>query len=253
MNVKLNALGSSAVDIESLDPFFRALFENCKHVTPLLDGKVSVPECEQLLPQQTEQNRRLLSALYQRLSEQHTSAGNGYWITRTWDLVCWQPMFVAFVAVYACRGVPRFDSMAQTVDGYWVAGFSFQTQAHQHGELPKLISLAGRTLSALFEVYRQDIESFTRIRPGFTQSLMSDALLNCLVKLSHFEPTLTLEEAKTHAELWLSAFQLRPRAAQQLYLDDDGALNMHRISCCQVYKCESGSYCDNCPKRARSR
>ncbi|CAK2422067.1 hypothetical protein VCRA2113O415_170083 [Vibrio crassostreae] len=112
-----------------------------------------------------------------------------------------------------------------------------------------MIPKAGEAILALTEFYRSQISEWTRIRPGFTNHLLADLLLGSLIKLQQHEPSLTNDYITAQAKLWLEACQLPESHLDSLKVDaDSGMLKLIRVSCCLVYKCDSGKYCDDCPR-----
>tara|TARA_Y100001956_G_scaffold61135_1_gene60892 strand:- start:331 stop:1062 length:732 start_codon:yes stop_codon:yes gene_type:complete len=232
--------------------FFEHLFKHAKQVTPYLDGKLaSLPDnltSEHLIHIDhtcSEQIRQL----YACLEKSHPEAGSAYWLTRTWTLLCWQPIYVAFISVYACQGIPDLRSIAQKIQPSFVSGFQFVDTTHQHGTIDELIELAGEDLTELFDYYRQEMNLWTRIRPGFTKHLIADGILGCIVKLSQFAPHLSHEYLKHQASQWLEACNLPTKLVNTLHLDEaTSSLKLVRTSCCLVYKCDGRELCNDCPR-----
>ncbi len=232
--------------------FFPRLFAASNEITPYLSGelgKVSVDAIHidnDITPS--------IQQLYLQLSEAYPEAGKAYWLTRTWELLCWQPIYIAFISIYRFNSLPNLYGMAQYVQSGFVAGYRFEDDSLVKGEQKKLIQEAGAQIKALFHYYQTKMNQWIRIRPGFTHQLMSDGILACLTKLQEHFPELSNEMIREHAILWLQAVELDVCNVESL---QESALNqplkMVRKTCCLSYKCEGRKLCDNCPKLAKKR
>ena len=126
--------------------------------------------------------------------------------------------------------------------------------SHKRCAKRPIIPHAGKAILDLTEFYRSQISEWTRIRPGLTNHLLADLLLASLIKLQQHEPSLTNDYITSQAKLWLDACQLPDSHLDSLKIDSgSGMLKLIRISCCLVYKCDSGKYCDDCPRHPDNR
>ncbi len=233
-------------------PFFDELFQRSRQITPYLHGQL-----KPFNPEETDSNwvqingtsGETIRALYENLKTEHPEAGSAYWLTRTWTLLCWQPIYVAFVAIYACRGLPLLSQMAQNVQPTFVSGYQFNSDRYIEGSEQQLIEQAGNQLATLFEYFRSEMSLWTRIRPGFTAHLFADGVLACLVKLHKQQPRLSGNYLLEQARLWLSACGLPAKLSNTLTYDPTShQLSLVRTSCCLVYKCQGRKLCNNCPR-----
>lgn len=232
--------------------FFEHLFEHSTQVTPYLQGAIKPKQeiaFDPTLIHIDKPNAEAIRALYENLKLAHPEAGSAYWLTRTWTLLCWQPIYVAFIAIYACRGLPNLSTMAQQVHPQFISGYQFESDEYSQGNEQQLIELAGKDLNHLFDHFRQEINQWTRIRPGFTKHLFADGVLGCLVKLNRYAPDLTESYLLNQAKTWLSACHLPEKLVQTLSYDAPShRLTLVRTSCCLVYKCQGRKLCDDCPR-----
>lgn len=226
---------------------FEKLFLHARQITPYLDGCLEETTAFKEPPPSL--SPESIERLYNELAERNPEAGQPYWLTRTWDLLCWQPVFVSFVAIYTQRALPDVSTISQNKQNCFIAGFSFRDHEWTHACRATLIKKAGQQLSHLFETYRDAINQWGRIRPGFTHHLLADHLLNCLVRLQEIRPSYSNTTILRHAELWLEAFDLPQKHISNLKIDSTTRkLKLVRTSCCLVYKCEGRSLCANCPR-----
>ncbi|WP_394211418.1 siderophore ferric iron reductase [Enterovibrio calviensis] len=194
----------------------------------------------------------LIKGLYEDISTAHPEAGSAYWLTRTWDLLCWQPVYVAFLSIYGFKTLPDMRSISQCVHSQFVGGYRFESDTHLHDEESRLISKAGEELQVLLTYFRHEMSTWTRIRPGFTNHLLADLLLGCIVKMQLFMPHIPAAHLLLEAKRWLAAFDLSEKHMQSMHINEEsGALSFVRISCCLVYRCDNGVLCDDCPRATK--
>ncbi|MCG7497985.1 siderophore ferric iron reductase [Vibrio sp. Of7-15] len=239
------------------DPFIEQLFDYSKQVTPYLDGRVgSIPDdaTEQGVIHIDHKCSSHIQKLYDQLAQNTPESGSAYWLTRTWDLLCWQPVYVSFVSIYACKGLPDIKRMGQYTHPDFISGFQFESAQHHRGSAAELIQLAGLQLQELFEFYRAEMNDWTRIRPGFTKHLLADSILGCIVKLQTFMPKLSNEYLQDQAKQWFDACNLPVKLLSSLQVDiETDKLRLIRTSCCLVYKCEGRKWCTTCPRNPENK
>lgn len=234
------------------EAFFPQLFKATSAVTPYLSGGLGGIS-QDAIHTKNDINP-IIQALYNDLSDRFPEAGRAYWLTRTWDLLCWQPIYVALVSIYRFNTLPNLYGMAQYVKPCFVTGYQFEDQSFVQGEHKKLIKDAGSQIKALFDYYQNQMSEWIRIRPGFTHQLISDGILASLIRLQQHLPELSNSTIKEHAVLWLQSLGLDVENARSLHeLSVAQPLKLVRKSCCLVYKCEDRKFCDDCPRSAKNR
>ncbi|OLQ73105.1 siderophore ferric iron reductase [Photobacterium proteolyticum] len=237
--------------------FFEHLFEHSKQVTPYLHGSIK-PRSENYLEQSfihiDRSSSESIRELYENLKQAHPEAGAPYWLTRTWTLLCWQPIYVAFIAIYSCRGLPELSSIGQHVQPNFVSGYQFASEKYIEGSERELIQSAGKELIILFDYFRQEMSQWVRIRPGFTHHLIADGIFGCLVKLNHFAPDLSGEYLSEQARQWLAACDLPEKLLASLtYNEESKQLTLVRTSCCLVFRCQGRKLCADCPRHPNNK
>lgn len=201
-------------------------------------------------PSNQSKDSQLIKALYESIQASTPEAEHAYWLTRTWTLVCWQPLYVSFISIYALKHLPQLDSFYQRQQNNSVLGICFSSDQFFQGTTEALITKAAHSLAGTFQYYQQILDKLYRCRPHFTQRLLKDAILTVLVQLKEHSPTpLSAFYIKQQAELWLEAFAL-PKLDEQVFsinnqLDE---VQYRRETCCYVHKTQDGDYCQNCPK-----
>ncbi len=232
--------------------FFPQLFEASNAITPFLRGELGEISGDAI--HIDNDINPAIRDLYLQLSETYPEAGKAYWLTRTWELLCWQPIYIAFISIYRFNALPNLYGMAQYVKPCFVTGYRFDDESLTRGEAETLIQEAGAQIKALFNYYQTQMNQWIRIRPGFTHQLMSDGVLACLTKIQEQIPEYDNEIIRDHAVLWLQALGLDSCNVLALReVADNQPLRLVRKSCCLTHKCEGRKLCDNCPKLARNR
>ena len=230
-----------------------ALFLACLGVSSYLSGSINAddtchPEKQTLLLNGTAQDVESIAYLYDSLKTAFPEAGQAYWITRSWDLLCWQPLAIAFIAVYQCQQVPTFMGFTQQVRLQMVSGFSFASSELLIGKETKLIKQVGKQLKLLFESYRLHLNELVRCRPGFANRLLADNLMAQLVLLKKQKPQMDNALIIEHAQYWFEVLALDNRLIASLH-GYENSIELKRSSCCLAYKIPAGKFCDNCPKQ----
>lgn len=239
------------------DPRYQALFNVAGNVTPFLCGTLCQGEAEiqwqeiDHLIFSDRDNQTLLQQIYAELQFAYPEAGHAYWLSRTWTLLIWQPVYISFISIYGIHALPSLRHITQhwQSDTKFVAGFSLPDESMFEGSTEQLIQTAGHELSLLFEHYRQQLDSHLRIRPGFTKHIIADSLIIALLRLQELGSELAAGYIPTHAKLWLQAFHLPLKALQSLHFNTEKAQWCYvRSSCCMVFRCKGLGMCPDCPR-----
>jgi siderophore ferric iron reductase len=231
-----------------LEPLFTA----CKNVSELLAGSLTANANQDVAPplRVTGQPQDIdsISYLYDSLMLAQPDAGQAYWITRSWNLLCWQPLSIAIIAVYQCHQAPSFSGFTQQIRAHSVSGFTLSANDIETGSIASLIATVGQRIGVLFEHYQQCLNEVVRCRPNFSKRLLADNLMLQFVRLQTLFPQFTSPILFEHAQWWFAALGLPNRLIDSLSVQEDSTLKLQRTSCCLAYKTSTGTLCDNCPK-----
>lgn len=224
---------------------YAEFFQTALSITPLLKGGLDNPEKAHFNPQQDSQVA--IKQLYNYWQMQHPEAGASYWLTRGWTMLIWQPLYLAFIGVYATHAVPKLSLVGQYQGDYGlVAGFTLPEHRLVTGDLLALIAYSGQELTLLFASLREQFALQYRLRPGFVAHLLADSILVNLTALQQLRADLDVYE---QAKLWFAAFDLPNKHLSALYKAPEAELwSVKRISCCMHYRRDDGDLCSNCPK-----
>ncbi|MGF1685023.1 siderophore ferric iron reductase [Photobacterium minamisatsumaniensis] len=236
---------------------YKQLFQYAEQVSPYLKGRIGIADHQHISAAYG--NPELLNTLYQHWKSAHPEAGTPYWLTRSWTMLAWQPLYIAFIGVYALRSIPPLRNIAQDYKQGVVAGFHLQGDNWYTGTEDELIEYACAQLAMLLDELHCQFNQHNRLRPGLTKPLIADAILEALVQR---QSLMTEQQAceKTnqeidndivrHATMWLSHLGLPLRHLDALQKDEQsGRWQVKRISCCMHYRRHDGELCDNCPRQ----
>ncbi|MEJ2766264.1 siderophore ferric iron reductase [Photobacterium sp. MCCC 1A19761] len=193
-------------------------------------------------------------ALYQFWEATHPEAGHPYWLTRSWLMSIWQPVYLAVFSVYLLKAVPNLKNMSQHYAEGVVAGYHLAPEELTEGDDSQLIQNACAHLIALVNHFQHHFNAFTRLRPGMTRPLLADSVLEALAALANHFPDAAPGDLKTHARMWLAELALASRHLDSLSQvapkqnDSSPCWQVARISCCMHYRRHDGKLCANCPR-----
>ncbi|MDR9829004.1 siderophore ferric iron reductase [Vibrio sp. FNV 38] len=228
--------------------FHSSLFTYSMQISPYLAGEVINPLTYSI--RNDAQCAEAIHTLYERIALNHPEGGAAYWMTRTWESLIWQPIYISFMSVYAFQTLPDIKSMAQQIQGSFVAGYQFPDTTHQHGSVQELVSKACAQLRELFDHYLQAMNQNIRIRPGYASHLTADLVMNSIAKMQAMQPEFSHSNLLDEAQLWTKALTLPKKHIEGFTAQPDGSGTKYtRTSCCLFYRCESGSLCVDCPRQ----
>ena len=93
---------------------FDLLFEYSQAVSPSLVGKLGASEHPTASTVTFEHACSAdIKGVYDAISKCSPEAKQAYWLTRTWDLLSWQPIYLSFISIYGCNGLPDIKGMTQ--------------------------------------------------------------------------------------------------------------------------------------------
>jgi len=201
-------------------------------------------------PKNWQSDQQVVIDLYQRIQQSTPEADNSYWLTRTCTLLCWQPIYTAFVSIYGLNHVPDFNAFKQGRTGTEMHGICFLSNTLFTGKTEHLIQRVGKALGQCFEYYRQLLDDAYRCRPHYMQALLGDMLLTALLALKEHSPLpLSTSYILQQSNPWLDAFELPPPPSGSFKITPDSEEIFYtRKSCCFVYKKTNGKLCHNCPR-----
>ncbi|UXI03194.1 siderophore ferric iron reductase [Photobacterium sp. TY1-4] len=255
---------------------YQRLFQLTEQFIPIMKGELDVvgapdiqSETNQDFQQQGLQKNRPkiiagkaetdahFQAIYQFWEATHPEAGHPYWLTRSWLMSIWQPVYLAVFSVYLLKAVPNLQNMTQHYAEGVVAGYRLAPEGITEGNDRQLIQTACAHLITLVNQFQHHFNVFTRLRPGMTRPLLADNILEALATLANHFPDTAPDDLKNHARLWLTELALASRHLDSLSQiapqqhDNSPCWQVARISCCMHYRRHDGKLCANCPRAAK--
>ena len=234
------------------DDLFAALFSTTEHILPSLKGEFIDDNSHSATPlwldaQNIDTN--LIARLYSEIKFSSAEAGNAYWLSRTWSLLCWQPLYIAMIGVHCCQLVPRLSTIQQANHPQFIAGYGFKSHEYRTGRPHLIIPFAAKELTTLFQRFQEAINQWGRIRPGFVEPLIADGVLAAFVLVKRHLQTQQIALDEACLTIWFNELNLPKRYLNTLYQNSQNQLDFIRNRCCLVYKCSDRNYCQRCPKR----
>jgi len=225
------------------------MFALCRQISPYLNGQLESDNSDTFEQDWIKgSDGRVIERLYTALQQTSPEAGSAYWMTRSWDLLCWQPIYIAFISIYGLQQLPDFSQFKQRFQHNSVFGFAFHSEQLCHGTAEVLIAQAGVQLSSLLNDYRQQLNRLVRCRPGYVKRLLSDLILDSLLKVRDNVAEFSDQDVQHHAQLWLHALDISTNIQHALIVTDTLPITHARSSCCLTYKANN-DLCPNCPKK----
>ncbi len=222
------------------------LYDLGRSVSPWLNGTVKpVPQKSSIVNDDT--LPKTIGALYQHIRSNHLAAGRAYWLTRTWDLISWQPIAMAVIAAEELSEIPRFNRFCQIANDGVVSGFWMSASFTSLPQPSKRLDFIANDLVQLLTAYQVALNQTHRCRPGFTRRLIADALIDWYhrynMSIKRLDSTLISERISQ----WFYRLKIPTRLQAGLSFDHDDNIIHHRTSCCLAYRCDATSICKSCP------
>ena len=231
--------------------FFPQLFEHSRKIHLSLQGEIA--DIDERFIHIGHDNQACFQKLYDDIATLHPEAGNSYWRNRLWALLCWQPLYLAFISIYGFKTLPNLEKIGQKSSKAMVSGFRFSDEQHVHGEVDELVIIAAKQLHKLFDKYWFDVNQFIKLPKGLSNQLYADGILECLFLLKKNYPKLGNHYIQQQTLLWLESCGLPEKYSQYLYEKNKKKLKFIRVGCCLVYKCKRKKQCKNCPKKTKNK
>lgn len=239
-----------AVQVHQVSPM-QGLLDNCRSLSPYLDGQSLLnPKFNEgeLWISSCEEESESIQVLYDSIRQAYPDAGRVYWATRTWDLLCWQPLAVAFVAVYQSGVAPSFENFYQRASSCLISGFQIQTQTLHHGNVESLIQSVSINLENLFSKYRKRLNQITRCSANFSNQLLADNLLGNMINVQRMSPSTASETLLAQLQFWIEGLKLPDSILNTIVSNPDEPIVRIRRSCCLADRVDGGALCSDCPR-----
>lgn len=235
-----------------------SMFNLCRQVIPYLDGQFEALSNPLTLTSQGQwlsgehYDQSTIHALQDDLKQHLPNAGKAYYKARTWHLLCWQPIYIAFISIYGLQQLPDFSSFKQRRQHNAIVGFIFNNNKMLAGKTEQLIAHAGSQLAPLIEHYRMQLDSIDRCRPGYANRFVADLIFGNLLKVEALVSGFNQQDILLHAKLWINAMGLPDKLLSSFKCTQDNTIDFVRSSCCLADKINE-NLCVDCPKLHKNR
>ncbi|RBW47634.1 siderophore ferric iron reductase [Psychromonas sp. B3M02] len=226
----------------------------CRQVIPYLDGKFETLDSTFLTTVEDDQwlqgnhyDQATIIALRNDLKRLFPDAGEAYYQARVWHLLCWQPIYIAFISIYGLQRLPDFSQFKQQRQHNAIIGFTFQSEQMVSGTPQQLIAQTKLHLAPLIEHYRVQLDNVERCRPGYADRFVADLIFGNLLKVKALVSDFSGQDILSHATLWVEAMGLPQKLLETLTSNPDNSIEFVRSSCCLADKIDE-ELCANCPK-----
>ncbi|MDY7025890.1 MAG: hypothetical protein SVC26_06070 [Pseudomonadota bacterium] len=244
------------------------LADMAQHVFPALcmeldASSLSVMSCDPHCDEkQRAQNKALMRALLAQLKTQYPEAGRGYWHTRLWSLIFWQPVYFAVIAVETIKQKPRLSALRLHVKPTSIWGYhleshdkqmSFDSDAVTHinegkRQLTEQMALQLKeVLAALFEQFLE-VSSFSKKKSKALVSMNIVLVLRALAEKALI--TQRYDALQSRAEQWQFALGLSEFSG--FVPSSHGLPVIKTRACCMHYRIDPNDRCSYCPKSRRN-
>ncbi|GLS26539.1 (2Fe-2S)-binding protein [Marinibactrum halimedae] len=204
---------------------------------------------------------RLVRRVYCALQHAYPQAGPKYWSTRTWTLLCWQPIYIALAAVHGVGKVPNFSGLYQHQKSTSVYGYTFVGKVWEREisscvsrslavDINALITRAGSAVREWCNNLYHMAFSELSLPERKALRLLGMVALNALDALSASKLISKRRLSSSIDTQWLQAMGLIKHVGSQeknaTY--QGGACRYYSKTCCLHYQVGERETCVDCPK-----
>ncbi|MCV2402018.1 siderophore ferric iron reductase [Marinomonas sp. C2222] len=216
---------------------FLAALKGCE-LDPQLEGSPMLLSPSSATP--------FLKNLHITLSKAYPETGMPYWRVRSWELSCWQPIYLALICVYHIKLVPKeLHALHQAQQHDYVAGYALPDGEWFSGEHNLLIQYAAQQLLILFEALESTHITLLGGKKSQYRAILADLLLSSMVNAG--QAFASIETIKAEYILWATALNLNTDLSK-IKIEGTDSLIFYRRTCCLHYRRNDGEFCNNCPR-----
>ncbi|WP_298773153.1 siderophore ferric iron reductase [uncultured Shewanella sp.] len=196
----------------------------------------------------------LLRQLYQSHLEQYPKAGKAYAATRTWSLMCWQPVMLSVLSVHGLKMVLKLDALKQHTQHGSIYGYFISKNDVDFADEDDLITVAAARLKTLCDGFYDALSSIAKVPRRNAYRLVADSVLTALSRLSTFL-SVSNQQVLVWSDAWLEALNLvaQSRLMSIEINQEKKILGLDRIACCMHYLRDPEDLCQTCPKQCKTR
>ena len=223
------------------------LFSDSKEFLGLLQGReleTHLTESPMLLSSASAQP--CLNNLRIALNKAYPEAGMPYWRIRSWELSCWQPVYLALICVYHIKHVPStLSQIHQDQKQDYISGYAMFDGDWFSGEHEALVQYATQQLKTLFDALQAAHLDVFGGREVLYQAILADLLMASMINAG--QAFATKEAIESEFLLWAKWLELPTTPSKNIIKGTD-KLTFNRRTCCLHFRRDDGDLCDNCPR-----
>ena len=187
-----------------------------------------------------------LNNLHIELSKAYPEAGMPYWRIRSWELSCWQPIYLALICVYHIKHVPStLHQIHQDQKQDYISGYALSDGDWFTGEHEALVQYAAQQIKTLFDALQTTHLNLFGGRKVLYQAILADLFMGAMVNAG--QAFATKEAIESEYLLWAKPLKLPTNCSKNIIQDTD-KLTFNRRTCCLHFRRDDGNLCNNCPR-----
>lgn len=190
-----------------------------------------------------------LSALLCRLQADHPEAGLPYAAMRGWDLVTWQPVYLAVIAAHLHGARLDTDSIRVRMRSGDVQGCVLAEHEMAADEECTCLQSAGGQLRAGIDLLLPRWRQLAPLHPKAALWALADCAMAALQAVSVHRRDWSLDDLQEQGGRWLATLGLAGDGGFFCSVTPQGhALLRVRRVCCLHFRRRDGERCDGCPR-----
>tara|TARA_B100001094_G_C18194904_1_gene810049 strand:+ start:4841 stop:5695 length:855 start_codon:yes stop_codon:yes gene_type:complete len=193
-----------------------------------------------------------IEEIFYNLQAENPEAGGSYYKIRIWSLICWQPIHIALISIYACNGLPLMHQIGQFCHSTSIYGYFFEKDIFHQSSHDHLTRMAGEQLQTLFYPLLRKLKEHFSISFKTACYVLGDITLMYLLHLNKYLPHFKSVDLSHCAKIWIKVLNLPTSMLSNLTQDPVTHLwHYRRTSCCFAYQCHHQNLCLQCPKQPK--
>ncbi len=200
----------------------------------------------------------LIRSVFDGVQSESSEADTLYWSSRTWMLLCWQPVYLLIAAWIRHGRCPDVTRLSLSVTKEIVLAVDVREKSGgQKILVPVNDGYKKQVTHAMFTLLYA-CHLVTGIKVSYGKKILSDCILYAVLQNEQHIST-SFDELNEIASECLSLFGIEKplphhRTTPTLFskTPSKSELMVHRSACCFHFKLNNQNSCDDCPKRRRN-
>lgn len=204
--------------------------------------------------QMGQDNSAFLGKLHAHLAASYPQAGPPLYAVRLWTNLTWQPAYLSVIAVHLHGALPQVTRLSQAQRGIYVDSYRLAVGSQYRDSPEAMIARAGADLRAFADTIFAEVNGVVGLKRLPALHLLTERMLDLMVRLGHFQPHLGVAEQRYFCGLWLEAMGLTGLGDLEV-IDLPGgrqAAIVARKGCCLDYLITPDRLCASCPRQKKA-